>query len=261
MLRDLYAYREMVRLLTQRDLILLFGGSRGATLIGVALHLVRPLLMVLALLAGLRPMLKDPIENYTVFVAVGLLHWHLLTACLQAGSQSIRNQASLVTRSNFPRVVLPFSSLMVQIIRIEITGLLFYFLAFPALGGVWSLTHLLYVPVIFLYSMFLFGLCMATSVLQVHLEDTRDIASFVAHLALWLSPILHRFDRLHGHYYQLLLQLNPLVPYLNSLHGLFCYQSVPPWEDWSAMVLWANLSLALGALLFRRLEKGLVDQL
>lgn len=107
--RELYAYRELLKNLVARDLKLRYRNS----VLGFAWCLLNPLLMMTVFTIVFTVLLtSNTIDKFPVFILCGILAWNLHTTALTGAMNSVVGQAALVQKVYFPREVLPISAVL-----------------------------------------------------------------------------------------------------------------------------------------------------
>ncbi|MBN9417035.1 hypothetical protein ABS71_04635 [bacterium SCN 62-11] len=258
--RHLWRYRELARNLVYRDLRLRYGGSRGGTLLGLALSLIKPLLVVLVYLFGLRSVLRVQADHYPLFLGVGLLHWQLLSSVLLSSCQAVVSNGGLVDRAAFPRMLLPMVAVVQELVTFAFTFGVFLLALYPWIGGRFWWGLCLYPVGMALHLLFLSGAALAVSSVQVYWRDLRDLVEFGLRLGFWLSPVLYASTRFPAKWQQLLFVVNPAVPILELCRDLFCLHKLPAPAVWVMLAVW-SLMLIPGYLLFASLQSGFADEL
>src|SRR3990167_5732195 len=79
------------------------------TLFGFLWMFINPLLQMLVIGFIFRLFIKEPIENYFLYLLVGLLVWNFFSLSLTKTTPSIVNERSLIKKAKFPREVIPLS--------------------------------------------------------------------------------------------------------------------------------------------------------
>src|SRR4051794_925730 len=109
--RHLWAYRELFTVLARRDLSVRY----KQTVIGVAWAVVRPVLtaIIFTIVFGRIAQLPSGVSApYPVMVFVGMLAWTFFSTSVIEASNSVVQNAALVSKVYFPRVIIPFSSVV-----------------------------------------------------------------------------------------------------------------------------------------------------
>lgn len=112
--RDLWRYRELFAFLTWRDILVRY----KQTAIGVAWSLIRPLVTMAAfsLVFGKLAGLSSGDSPYPLLVYAALLPWQFFAVAIADSGNSLVNNAQLVTKVYFPRLIVPVSSVVVGLV-------------------------------------------------------------------------------------------------------------------------------------------------
>jgi len=110
---ELWKYRELFYYYTWRDIKIRY----KQTFFGFAWAVIQPLLMMLLFSFFFGKKLGVPSDNtpYPVFVFSGLLFWNIFSTGLTSASNSILNNAHIIKKIYFPRLIIPLSSVMVTL--------------------------------------------------------------------------------------------------------------------------------------------------
>jgi lipopolysaccharide transport system permease protein len=252
-LRYRYLFEQMVR----RELRQKYKGS----LLGVLWYVVNPLVLMAAyaLMFGVLLEAVD-IDDYPLFLFVGLIVWVFFSQSLLAAATSLLEQASLVAKVRFPRETVPASVVTVQ----AVTFLVLLALVAPVavvLRGADPALLLLPVLVACLYA-FVLGAALVVAVMHAYFRDVQPILAAALLPWFFLTPIFFRVQDLpglegHGWAEALLRWANPVAPFVEGVRSVL-YDAAAPGLDTLAYVLAAGaLALAAGVALFRRLEREL----
>src|SRR3974390_3332348 len=113
--RDLWRYRELFQVLAWRDLSVRY----KQTAIGVVWALIRPLLtmVVFTIVFGrIAQLPSDGSAPYALMVFAGMLPWTFFSTGLAEASNSLVNNANLISKVDFPRLILPAATLVVAFV-------------------------------------------------------------------------------------------------------------------------------------------------
>lgn len=195
-LRELWAYRELIRNLVIRDLRVRYKGSA----LGYLWTQLAPLLMMLVFVFVFNVLLKSNIALYPVFLIVGLLPWNFCAEAVHGASRSIIDSANLIKKVFFPREVLPLVSVL--------SSLLNYLLSLPMMFLVMAMTQLImldgrlmfswtfaYLPVLLIIQVvFLIGIALFMSALAVFFRDTVHLIGILLQFWFFLTPVVYSLD-------------------------------------------------------------------
>jgi ABC-2 type transport system permease protein len=210
-------FKDIKDLLGTRELLtaLKYKGS----FLGLGWTLVRPLVMlfIYAVVVGQFLGAARNIEQFAIFIFVGLLFWNLILESISAGSISMTANGALLKKVWFPREVLPLTSFAVATVNfmVQFWVLIFAFLMFNSWPQLGNLLYL--IPVFLIIFPVAFGMSLIFSVLNVRFRDTQFIVEVGLMLGFWLSPIIYPWTVAHqflaslpfGAIWQQLYLLNP----------------------------------------------------
>src|SRR5262245_4843919 len=117
---DLWRYRELFRVLAWRDLSVRY----KQTVIGVLWALIRPLLtmVVFTIIFGrIAQLPSDGTTPYALMVFAGMLPWTFFSTGLADASNSLVNNANLISKVYFPRLIVPTATVVVAFVDFLIT--------------------------------------------------------------------------------------------------------------------------------------------
>src|SRR5262245_50167146 len=117
---DLWRYRELFRVLAWRDLAVRY----KQTAIGVTWALVRPLLtmVVFTIIFGrIARLPSDGSTPYALMVFAGMLPWTFFSTALTGASSSLVNNANLISKVYFPRMIVPIATIVVAFVEFLIS--------------------------------------------------------------------------------------------------------------------------------------------
>jgi ABC-2 type transport system permease protein len=214
-IKDLLGTRELLGALLGREL----AGKYKGSFLGLGWTLIRPLVMlfIYAVVVGQFLGAARSVEQFAIFVFVGLLFWNLISESISAGSTSMTVNGALLKKVWFPREVLPLTSFAVATVNfvVQFGVLIFAFLIFNSWPEVGNLLYL--VPVFLIVFPVAFGMSLIFSVVNVRFRDTQFIVEVGLVLGFWLSPIIYPWTFAHqflaslpfSAFWQQLYLLNP----------------------------------------------------
>lgn len=255
--KDIWRYRELFYFLAWRDILVRY----KQTAIGVIWALLRPLLtmivftIVFGKLAGLK---ADGDTPYALMVFAGLLPWQFFSSSLQESSNSVINNANMVSKVYFPRLIIPTSAVIVCLVD--------FFISFTILGammlwyghmpGLRILALPLFMALAFLAAL---GAGLWISALNVKYRDFRYIIPFMVQFGLYISPVGFS-SGIVPEKWRMLYSLNPMVGVIDGFRWSILGGNVP--MNWPAFWLSSALVLIIfvsGLMFYRKTEKSFAD--
>jgi lipopolysaccharide transport system permease protein len=249
-----YLFEQMVR----RELRQKYKGSA----LGILWYLVNPLVLMAAYGVMFGVLLEAvSIEDYALFLFVGLIVWVFFSQSLLAAATSLVDQTALVAKVRFPRATVPAAVVTVQLITFLVLLALVIPVALAVRDAVDPALALLLPIAVCLFG-FVLGLALIVSVLHAYFRDVQPILAAALLPWFFLTPIFFRVQDLpglseHAWAEPLLRWANPVAPFVEAVRSVL-YDGAAPGLDTLAYVAGAPLlALALGLVLFRRLEREL----
>ncbi|HEX8104727.1 MAG TPA: ABC transporter permease [Solirubrobacteraceae bacterium] len=251
MRRYRYLFEQMVR----RELRRKYKGSA----LGVLWYLVNPLVLAAAYTLMFSFVLRyDAIDDYPLFLLLGIVVWVFFSQSLIAASESLIEQSALIRKVRFPRETIPASVVATQLV---IFGVLLALLIPVALlvRGSLSPALLLLPVVVALLAAFVLGLALAVAVLHAYFRDVAPILAAALLPWFFVTPIFFRPEQFPGlgerpWLGDLLRWANPVAPFIEAVRDVL-YDGVAPGAGTLAYVVAAAaLALIGGRAVFRRLE-------
>ena len=191
-IKDLLGSRELLIALLSREL----AGKYKGSFLGLGWTLIRPL-VIYAVVVGQFLGAARSVEQFAIFVLVGLLFWNLVSESISMGSTSMTVNGALLKKVWFPREVLPLTSFAVAIVNflVQFGVLIFAFLIFKSWPEIGNLLYL--IPVMLIVFPVAFGMGLIFSVVNVRFRDTQFIVEVGLVLGFWLSPIVYPWTFAH----------------------------------------------------------------
>lgn len=254
--RDIWRYRELFFFLAWRDILVRY----KQTTIGIAWSVIRPLATMLVFTVVFGTLAKLPSNGvpYPVMVYAAMLPWQFFANSLTESSNSLIDNANLLTKVYFPRLIVPAGSVIV--------GLVDFFISLIILFGimVWYRfipdIRMLLLP-LFLLLAFLasFGAGMWLSALNVKYRDFRYVVPFLVQFGLYISPVGFS-SAIVPEKWRMLYFLNPMVGVIDGFRWAILGDAFPVY--WPGLILSTSLTVLMfvgGLLYFRNMERSFAD--
>lgn len=256
--RDLWRYRELFYFLAWRDISVRY----KQTLIGVAWAVMRPLLtmVVFTVIFGNLAGLPSDHVPYPVLVFAAMVPWQFFANGLMESGNSIVNNAGMISKVYFPRLIVPLSAMIVSFVDFLISAaLLAAVMVWYGLAPDWRILTLpLFTALAFAASI---GAGLWIAALNVRYRDFRFIVSFAVQLGLYISPVGFSSSIVPDGW-RLIYSLNPMVGVIDGFRWALLGGGTPLY--WPGLLLSAILSavlLASAVIHFRKAEKLFADDI
>lgn len=222
MVREVYAYRELLLALSYRDIRVKYKQAAA----GILWVFFMPLLaissgiifrVVMARVAGRSLEFQD-----MAGVMVKSMPWLLFAGIVGSSSNSLVGSMGLITKIYFPREVIPLSNLVSQLFdfSIAVTGLILILLGVAVIAPQYSpvafTPWLLMVPVLLgILIMMAVGLGLFLGAANLFLRDVKYIVNVLLQFGILLSAVYFNLNEFGAHAW--LFNFNPVVPILECL--------------------------------------------
>jgi len=254
---DLWRYRELFRVLAWRDLAVRY----KQTVIGVFWAVIRPFLTMVVFTVIFGRIAKLPSDGnapYPLMVFAGMLPWTFFATGLSEASNSLVNNANLISKVYFPRLIVPTATVVVAFVDFLITfSMLVVLMACYRFPPGWQMLILPgFVVLAFVASM---GPALWITALNVKYRDFRYVIPFIVQFGLYISPVGFS-SSVVPEQWRLLYSLNPMVGVIDGFRWcILGGQSRLYLPGLGMSVLVAGFFLWFGIHRFRKTEKSFAD--
>ena len=260
-LKEVWHYRDLLLLFVKRD----FVAQYKQTILGPLWHFIQPIfttLVFLLVFGKIANISTDGIEP-VLFYMSGITIWNYFSACLTATSNTFVANAGIFGKVYFPRLVIPLSTVLSNIVKfgIQFSLLLAVMIWFGIknhhfhFGASWLL-----IPVLVLMMAGLgLGLGIIISSLTTKYRDFTVLIGFAVQLLMYATPVAYPLSFLKGKSFATWIEWNPLTPIVEAFRfALFGTGTVN-----TTGLLYSGgmiaILLFLGMLVFSKVERTFMD--
>lgn len=259
--RDLWKNRELLWILSRRDLLVRY----KQTLIGASWAIIRPLATMTVMVFVFSKVAKfkgDEGVPYSLMVLAGITIWTLFSTTFTQISHSILLNSNLVTKTYFPRLIMPLSSAVVGFVDFLIAiGLFLAMAAWQEHLPGWQVIFLPFFLLLTLLASLAFGLIFA--VMNVRFRDIAQLIPFLVQIGFYACPIAYTsslVEESKDAWWYKLYYLNPMVSIIDG----FKWSLLGDGSFFNVSSLYPTIGLILVALIisvyyFRKEENSFVD--
>jgi ABC-type polysaccharide/polyol phosphate export permease len=251
MLRYRYLFSQLVR----RELRRKYKGSA----FGVLWYLVNPIVLMAAywFMFGV-VYKKQPIQDYPIFLMVGIVVWTFFQQSMLSSAPSLIDQSGLVRKARFPREAIPAATVTVQLVIFAAVLIMFLPVA-VAIRGTFTPALLLLPVLMALFYVFVLGCSLIASVLHAYFRDVEPILTAALLPWFFITPIFFQLSTLgpvksHPWIGTVLDWVNPIAPFVESFRSVMYGGTAPELGQLLYALAAATTALAIGASVFRRMQ-------
>ncbi len=208
-LKELWEYRELFYFFTLRDVKVKY----KQTALGVLWAVFQPAIMTVLFTLSFGKLISANVElqiPYPVFALSGFLLWNIFSSGLSNAGNSMVNNANIIKKIYFPRLIIPVSSILVSVMDfmmafLVFTPVLYYY-------GCWfNMYAIIFIPLsVFLAAIATFGLGTFLAAVNIKYRDFRYILPFFIQALLFATPVIYPIKINSNKFFQIILQLNPM---------------------------------------------------
>ncbi len=254
--KELWRYRELFYFFTWRDIKIKY----KQTVLGFLWAILQPLLMMIIFTLFFGRALNIPSQNlpYPVYVFSGLLIWNLFSSGLTSSSNSMVNNASIIKKIYFPRLIIPVSAILVALFDflmafVLLIGILFYYQQPVLWSALWIWPLAMMVGVLATLGM---GTWLAA--LNVKYRDFRYVIPFLVQVLFFLTPVIYPVSLLKYPLLQYALVCSPMFAAVELFR--FPLTGISPDPVFMTISLVSGIMLlGMGVFYFKRTEDFFAD--
>lgn len=261
-LAEVWRYRDLLWLFVRRD----FVAQYRQTVLGLLWHVIQPIfttLIFLLVFGKIANISTDHIEPPLLFYMSGITVWNYFQACVTSTSTTFVTNAVIFGKVYFPRLVMPLSIVISNMVRFAIQfGLLLIFMIWFSLKGypIHLSFYWLLIPVLVLLMAGLgLGIGIIVSSLTTKYHDMAILVTFAIQLAMYATPIAYPLSFLQNKSYKWLIDINPLTSVVEAFRfALFGKGSFDP-AGLLYSAVFTVVCMLVGILMFNKVEKTFMD--
>lgn len=197
-------------------------------------------------------------ENYIVFILTGMFPWGWLSQSMIQGTGSFTNNLSLVRHVSLPKLILPFSNVLQEMVHfIFAIPVVFFFIA-TAGEPAWSFSLLWQLPLMLvLQTLFVFPLTVIGAVLNVYVRDIQYLVGILFSVFFFITPMVYPLSMVPEGY-QAFFKLNPAYWLIDSWRIVFA-GNILPLGHVACVVGWIAVFSLIAGLIYRRLAARIAE--
>lgn len=259
-LGELWRYRDLVMLFVWRDFVSVY----KQTILGPLWYLIQPLLTTITYTVIFGSVAQLPTDGLPTFLFYmsGTVIWTYFAECLTKTSNTFLQNAHIFGKVYFPRMAVPVSILISNLITFGIQFLLFmiFVAIFAARGAeIRPTLWILFSPVLVLMMAGLgFGFGVIISSLTTKYRDLRFLVQFGVQLLMYATPVIYPVSSIPARF-QPLIQINPMTSIVETFRYAFLGAgTVNPWQLLYSFVFMIVIVI-ISSVIFNRVEATFMD--
>jgi lipopolysaccharide transport system permease protein len=231
--------------------------------LGILWAVLQPLAMMLVFTLMFSLLRSAPSGDtpFPLFAYAALVPWTTFASGLTNAASALTSHASLLTKASFPREILPLTYVIAALVDLALASvplllLLAWFGVMPGAAAVWAL------PAIVLLSVFVLGLGLFLSALQVRFRDVALAMPVLVQVWLFATPVIYPLETVRGGlppWLYAAYTLNPMAGIVDTFRrGVVLHQS-PDLQALATSAILTGLLLPAAYLYFKFTERTVAD--
>jgi lipopolysaccharide transport system permease protein len=262
-LKEIWDYRDLLFILVRRDILAIY----KQTLLGPLWFFLQPVLTTITYVIIFSRVAKLSTSGLppALFYLSGLVLWSYFAECIIRTSTFFKDNSQILTKVYFPRLIIPLSLVLTNLVRFSIQLALFIlvYLYFYFTGAAIqpNATIFLFPVLILLIGLLGLGLGMMISSLTTKYKDLIHLLTFGVQLLMFTSTVIFPLSGFSNSGYAALVKANPMTGIIETFrygilgNGYFSWGLL---EYDAACVL---LFLFLGIIIYNSIEKSFADNI
>lgn len=260
-LRELWRYRDLVLLFVRRDFVSVY----KQTILGPLWYLIQPLLTTLTftvIFGNIAGLPTDGLPQFLFYMS-GTVIWAYFADCLNKTANTFAGNASLFGKVYFPRLAVPVSILISNLITFFFQFALFLlFVIFFAVRGAPIQLHWGWVALSPLLVLMMAGLGLGFGIiissLTTKYRDLRFLVSFGVQLFMYATPVIYPASSIPARF-KWIVQANPMTPVVESFRYAFLGNGTVSYFQLLYSFVFMLAVVFIGSLIFNRVEQTFMD--
>ena len=254
-IQSIWKRRSLVLAFAVMDLKLRYRNSS----LGFLWSIAEPLLMLSVLYLVFTNIFKTEIENYALYLLLGIVLWFFFNRATSMSLTSIIGRGNIFTKIYFPREFPPLSSCLTAFFM-TVFELGVFFLFMIPLQFIPSIT-VFWLPILLIFEfIFILGFALPLSVVNARFRDVQYIWAVILQAGFFLMPIIYEL-KIFPQAIQDILSYIPMVSILVMARDVVLYDTNPTIEGLGYLIISSVLFLLAGYAIFKKYESHVVEEL
>lgn len=252
-LRSMWARREFAMAVPLGQL----RAQNFDTVLGALWHLLNPLFLagVYYLVFGVILNTRRDVDNFVAFLTIGVFVFYFTSKCITSGASSITRSVGLIRSINFPRAILPLSSVIGETLAFLPAVLVMLVIALVT-GEPPHLTWLLLVPIFAVQMVFNLGLSLVLARMSDHFLDVQQVLPYLIRIWMYFSGVFYVINAsVTNPVLNLALKGNPAHVFITLARDAVL-ENRTNGKYWAVAVAWAVIVFVGGFIYFKARERS-----
>jgi lipopolysaccharide transport system permease protein len=257
---DIWRYRDLIVLFVKRDFVIFY----KQTILGPIWYFIQPLFTTLVFSTIFGSVAKIPTDGIPpfLFYLSGIISWNYFALSLNSTSNTFISNAGIFGKVYFPRMIVPISTVIINMVHFLIQFILFLgvYVYFLWNGADLKLSIWIFgLPIAILQMACLgMGIGILISSLTTKYRDLAFLMTFGIQLWMYASPVVYPAS-IVPEAYKFLYMLNPMAVIIETFRYAFLGKGTL--DPIQFLISW-SITLGLlfiGIIIFHKTERNFMD--
>ena len=261
--KEVWRYKDLLFMYVKRDIVTIY----KQTILGPLWFIIQPVLttiMFMFVFGGIAGISTDGVPQ-AVFYLAGLVCWNYFSDCLTKCSDTFNANQSIFGKVYFPRLIVPLSIIVSNLIKMAIQFVLFlmvflyYYLTLDNLHI--NIAILLLPLLVVMLGCLGLGFGLIITSMTTKYRDLRFLISFGVQLWMYITPVIYPLSVMKNNFphYMWVIVSNPLTAILETFKYGFTGVGVFEWSYLAYSSIFTVVILFIGIIVFNRVQKNFMD--
>ncbi len=262
--KEIWRYRDLLVLFVKRDIVTVY----KQTILGPLWYFIQPLFTSVIFTLVFNNIANIPTGSVPPFLfnLAGITAWNYFSQCLTGTSNTFRGNAGLFGKVYFPRVIMPLSTTISNLLKLGIQLLIFigfylYFTLFRDFSISPNANIVLFPVYLLMMALMGLGLGMTISAFTTKYRDLTVLVGFATSLLIYISavpyPLSEAVKQLGS--YGWVVEYNPLTYIMEGFRYMLLDTGIFTWASFGYTLLVSVVLFLVGLIIFNRTEKNFID--
>jgi len=259
--KEIWQYRDLLSMFVKRDIVTQY----KQTILGPTWYIIQPALttiMYMVVFGGIAKISTDGLPQ-PLFYLAGIVLWQYFSDCLNKTSNTFIANQGIFGKVYFPRLIVPLSTVVSNLVRMGIQFLLFvavyvyYFVVgFQVMPNYYALLFPILILIIAGLSL---GFGIIISSMTTKYRDLSILFSFIVQLWMYATPVIYPLSTITNEKLKLMMILNPLTPVFEAFkYGMLGVGEFSWWQLGYSFGFMIVL-LLIGIVIFNKVQRSFMD--
>lgn len=261
---DLWRYRDLLVMFVKRDFVSFY----KQTILGPLWFFIQPIFTTIVftfVFGNLAGISTDGLPQQLFYLA-GITSWNYFSDCLTKTSTVFRDNASIFGKVYFPRLIMPLSIVVSNLVRFGVQLLLMvcmmiYFYFYPIAGTSFHITTsiILFPLLVILMALLGLGLGLIITAMTTKYRDLTFLVTFGVQLLMYATTVIYPLSYAKEKGYGAIVELNPMTGIIECFRYAFLGKGEFTVWTLGYSTITTLVILTLGIIIFNKTEKNFVD--